>query len=203
MKRNVVVAVACFGLHACAGGGSSASAQSDGERYMKFGDLEVGADYATSMTKINRNPFVSKDHGRRWVNTYANEAALPMIFEEEGTFPVGSIIVKESFEDDSGAPSNTRGPTFVMEKRESGFNPAQNDWWYAIHWANPEGPNASADGKPLYWRTPAPKVNYCFKCHKKWLEHDAVAVAVPDDNLIRSAMEEMDDGVVEEVNEDF
>ena len=62
-------------------------------------------------------------------------------------YQVGSIIVKESFEDGGGRPAV--GPLFVMEKRSAGYSPDHGDWWYAIQRAQPVGPRAGGQG-PIY-----------------------------------------------------
>ena len=205
MRRGTIlwlgVIAACGGPAASAPGGAVAAAAQT-----EFGPLEVGADYARTFNRINREPFQSPDHGNRWVNTYANDVALPAVFADGGPFPVGSIVVKESFEDDGGKPGAARGPTFVMEKRAAGYDAEGLDWWWAIHWEEPSGRLAANVPGPIYWRGKAGKVAYCWKCHAKWSEHDGVAVGLPETNLDRpggpAPMDELGGEAVEEV-EDF
>lgn len=137
-----------------------------------FGALEVGADYATSMTRVNREPFLSPTHGRRWVNVYVNAVGL-RAYQAGEDLPVGSIVVKESFEDGGGRPDLTRrGPVFVMERRAAGYAPDRGDYWYALHWAQPTGPNARLPNgqalPPLYWRGRSARVQYCENCHSAY-----------------------------------
>jgi len=128
-----------------------------------FGPLEIGADYARYV-KLTDAPFRSLDHGDRWVEVYvsANGAAA---YEGTGEIPVGTVVVKTSWLDVDGAPSNIAGPIFVMEKRAPGYAPAHGDWWYAIHWANPPADDAKRFGGPIYWRGRSPRVQSCVDCH--------------------------------------
>lgn len=148
-----------------------------------FGPLEVGADYASSFFKINVQPFRSDDHGGRWVNTYVNDVGKAALFAGRGAFPIGSVVLKESFEDAGGAPSEVRGPIFVMEKHAAGYDSARGDWWWAIHWEHPTGALGKNLGGPIYWRGKSKRVSYCNDCHKKWSAQDFVAVGIPPDNL--------------------
>jgi hypothetical protein len=84
--------------------------------------------------------------------------------------PVGSIVVKESFEDGGGHPDlNQPGPVFVMERRADGYAADRGNYWYAIQWAHPTGSHARlANGQalpPIYWRGRSPRVQYCEDCH--------------------------------------
>lgn len=83
---------------------------------------------------------------------------------------MGSIVVKESFEDAGGhADPSQPGPVFVMERRAAGYAPDRADWWYAIHWAHPGGAHGRMpNGQPLapiYWRGASERVQYCEDCH--------------------------------------
>ena len=128
-----------------------------------FGALEIGADYA-SYRKLTDKPFLSLDHGNRWVDVYVNEIGFP-VYETSEAIPVGTIIVKTSVIDENGAPGTVAGPIYVMQKREKGYAPDDDDWWYAIHWASPP-----ADEKfgPLYWRGKSARVDYCANCHSSY-----------------------------------
>jgi hypothetical protein len=170
--------------------------------YALFGPLEVGADYATALTRINREPFKSSDHGGRWVNTFVSAQALPLVGQEAAVFAEGTVVVKESFADAAGKPGAVRGPVFVMQKRATGSSPASGDWWFALHW------DRSAEGEAsLYWRSPSEKVAYCYECHRGWAEHDAVAVGIGRENLapqvVTGTPAESEEVDVQEVDEEF
>ena len=146
-----------------------------------FGPLEVGADYA-SMRKLTDKPFLSLDHGNRWVEVYANElGAEPYLANHD--IPVGSIYVKTSWQNVNNAPSDIPGPTFVMQKREPGYAPDTGDWWYAIHWENPPPAEAKKFGGPMYWRGKSPRVQYCLDCHDSY--NNSLGGLVPSSILKR------------------
>jgi hypothetical protein len=128
-----------------------------------FGPLEVGADWQT-YTRVNTTSFHSPTHGGRMVDVLVNDVGLAAYQGgDDVAIPVGAIIVKTSREESGAA-----GPIFVMEKRAAGFDPDHEDWYYAIHWADPPEPWATRLGGPLYWRTPSKKADYCWECHESF-----------------------------------
>jgi len=163
--------VACGGPQTAAGGGEAMSDMDmmmskamhmDADAAAQFGPLEVGADWATYV-KMNTTPVVSETHGGRNVDTYVNRIGAAAYLDDEAEIPVGTILVKTSFEPD-GAP----GPLFVMEKRAPGYDPDNGDWYYAIHWAAPAGTWAKKLGGPIYWRSPSKRAGYCWECHENY-----------------------------------
>jgi Cytochrome P460 len=129
----------------------------------RFGPLEVAADYL-SYVRVTRKPFLSLVHANRWVHVYVNKIGSDAYVK--GTpIPVGTIIVKASWLDDRGRPSNIEGPVYIMEKRPAGYAPKHGDWYYAIRWAHPPSTAGQAYGGPIYWRGKSPKVAFCYKCH--------------------------------------
>ena len=160
----VLLVTGCGGSTATTGGATNANANATGDRESVFGPLEIGADYAT-YRKLTDEPFLSLDHGNRWVDVYVNEIGAAA-YESPTEIPVGTIIVKTSVLDEDGAPGSVAGPIFVMEKRAAGYAPDDSDWWYAIHWAAPPK-NAKMDG-PIYWRGKSPRVDYCADCHSSY-----------------------------------
>lgn len=146
-----------------------------------FGPLEVGADYA-SYRKLTDKPFLSLDHGNRWVDVYANElGAEPYLANAD--IPVGSIFVKTSWQNVDNAPSDVAGPIFVMEKRAPGYAPETGDWYYAIHWASPPPADAKKFGGPIYWRGKSRRVQYCLDCHDSY--NNSLGGLVPSSILKR------------------
>ncbi|ACY16980.1 cytochrome P460 family protein [Haliangium ochraceum] len=160
--------LACGGGHAGAPEASAPAAGDDAEPAAEaadpnttFGPLAVGADWE-SYAKLNDTPVRSGDHGGRFVDTYVNDIGAAAYKDDSAEVPVGTIVVKTSWERDGDQPSDRRGPIFVMEKRDAGFAPEHGDWYYAIHWENaPE-----RFGGQLYWQSPSPKVDYCWECHE-------------------------------------
>ena len=150
----------------CACGGSPPAAKQNADRESVFGPLEIGADFAT-YTKLTDKPFLSLDHGNRWVDVYVNAIGLAA-YDSSGPIPAGTIVVKTSVNDEHGAPGTVAGPIYVMEKRAAGYAPAEDDWWYAIHWASPPAEDAAKMGGPIYWRGKSPRVDYCADCHSSY-----------------------------------
>lgn len=137
------------------------------DQSMVYADLEVGADWQ-SYTKLNRIPAKSKTHGGRFVDTWVNAVGVSAYKDDNAEIPVGTVIVKTSWEAVDGAPSTVAGPIFVMEKRAPGYDEEHNDWYYAIHWAEPPAKWRERLGGPIYWRSPSTKVAYCFDCHESY-----------------------------------
>lgn len=131
-----------------------------------FGPLEIGADYA-AYQKLTERPFQSADHGGRWVDVYVNAVGAPA-YLSGAAMPVGSIVVKTSWQDADGAPGDVPGPVFVMEKRAPGYAPSHGDWYYAIRWADPPADARAKFGGPFYWRGKSPRVAYCWECHDSY-----------------------------------
>ena len=135
----------------------------------RYAPLDVGADYL-GYQKLTATPFQSLDHGNRWVDVYANAiGAKPYL--SGAPIPVGTIVVKTSWQDDHGRPSSVAGPIFVMEKRAAGYDPAHDDWYFAIHWANPPADQIARFGGPIYWRGKSPRAAYCWECHDLYDRH--------------------------------
>jgi hypothetical protein len=131
-----------------------------------FGPLEIGADYA-SYRRVSPAPFLSTVHGERWVEVFVNEVGADA-YLNGGAIPVGTIVVKTSWEDRDGRVSEVPGPVYVMEKRAPGYDPDNEDWWFAIHWAEPTPKQRKALGGPIYWRGKSPRAAYCSDCHSAY-----------------------------------
>lgn len=155
-------------LVACGGAGGRGSGAGGGAAdESAFGPLEIGADHE-SYRRVTDEPFLSLDHGNRWVHVYVNEVgAQPYL--DGGDIPVGTVVVKTSVQTVDGKPSDLAGPIFVMEKRAPGYAPAHGDWWYAIHWAEPPPDERAKYGGPVYWRGRSPRVAYCWECHDDYV----------------------------------
>ena len=128
------------------------------EDYAQSGD-PVAIRYI-GWLRYNRFPYRSARHGERFVNNYANDVAQAYgRFEEVGSLPPGSIVVKDSFwVSDRGAILT--GPLFLMEKMPAGFAPADGDWRYMMIEA--DGTIAGLSGGIR-----AANVKFCAECHNK------------------------------------
>ncbi len=131
-----------------------------------FAPLDVGADFA-SYHKVSTEPFLSKTHGGRFVEVYVNDVGLKA-YMSAAPFPVGSVVVKMSWEPKDGKPSDVAGPLFVMRKEVADYAPEHDDWYYAIRWETPPPEQLRLLGGPIYWRGRSQKVGYCQKCHDNY-----------------------------------
>ena len=132
-----------------------------------YGPLEKGADYK-SWTKLNTAPVKSKTHGGRYVDTYVNPEGVEAYKNDDADIPVGTVIVKPSWEAGADGPTDVAGPTFVMA-RVAGDD-GEPTWWYGFHWEKvPESWQPKLGGaSQIYWRTPSKKVDYCSGCHDNY-----------------------------------
>ncbi len=117
------------------------------------------ADSYRFWRRYNTVPYRSAQHGERYVNNYANaKADAYRYFEAAGDFPVGAVLVKDSFAVTKRGDVFS-GPLFVMEKMPSGFNLASRDWRYTMVM-----PDGSLFGMTNGVGTE--RVEFCAACHK-------------------------------------
>lgn len=166
MSRSARVRWIVLVSAACSGGSQSRQGETLA-REDAFGPLEIGADFA-SYRKVTEQPFRSLVHGNRWVDVFVNELGADA-YLGDADIPVGAVIVKQSWQNDDGRISEVAGPIYVMAKREPGYAPDHDDWYYAIHWAAPPAEDARELGGPIYWRGHSPRVAYCWRCHDNYL----------------------------------
>lgn len=74
----------------------------------------------SSWKKINKKAFLSEPHSGMLVTTFANTTAEAAIKSKQASFPVGSILVKESHANQNGKPG-MKGMIFSMEKMADGW----------------------------------------------------------------------------------
>jgi hypothetical protein len=162
-----LMSIACGGQAAPSTAAPAAGSAPAAADDAAFGPLEYGADYQ-SYTRVNKETFQSPTHGRRFVDIYVNDVGLDA-YRGESEFPVGTVIVKSSWESEGETRTDVAGPLFVMVKKEKGFDPEHSDWWYGFHWESvPEKWAAKLKAKQIYWRSPSSKVDYCWKCHDSY-----------------------------------
>jgi hypothetical protein len=119
-----------------------------------------------SWKKVNEQPVKSESHGNTLVFTYLNRKAEPAAASGKFPFPVGSVLVKEAFDDQGGKPGGM-SKLFVMEKRAKGYDAANGDWHYAV--VMPGGAVAMAgDGKA------GSPTQFCGACHRAAKVNDYV-----------------------------
>jgi hypothetical protein len=119
---------------------------------------EPGARDYPRWTRYNSAPYRSATHGERFVNNYANTAGRAYgRFEQAGTLPVGTVLVKDSFTVTADGDVFT-GPLFLMEKMPAGFNPEGRDWRYFM--VLPDGSLFGTTGGEGHAR-----MTFCQDCH--------------------------------------
>jgi hypothetical protein len=158
-------------LAACGTPASRAAAApaSDADGAATYAPLDVGADYR-SYHKVTKFSHPSRTHGGRLVDIWVNDIGYAAYIDEDAEIPAGTIIVKTSWEVKGGKRTGEAGPIFVMEKRATGYDPDHDDWYYAMHWEDvPQRWRDKVGGAQVYWRSPSPKVVYCWKCHENYL----------------------------------
>jgi hypothetical protein len=96
-------------------------------------------------------------HLDRFIQVYVNPVGEKAM-TKGGTFPVGSVIVKEKHNGDKGPALLST----VMIKREKGFNPTCGDWEFA---------SLDASGQKI---TSQGKLEFCMKCHQDVPKKDFV-----------------------------
>jgi hypothetical protein len=143
----------------------SSDAPPPADPYRVYAPLGIGVGYQ-SWKKATKHPHISPTHGKRFVEIYVNEVGYAAYTDESVVIPVGTVIVKTSWEAKGGKPTRVPGPLFIMKKMPEGYNAERNDWYYALHWeAVPARWQKRLGATQVYWRSPSKKVNYCAKCH--------------------------------------
>lgn len=95
-----------------------------------------------SWVKVNARPITGDDTGTLGRNVHQGATGFRDVYvnsvgasvatgETDGDFPVGTILVKNSFEDDGGSAGDLADIT-VMVKREAGYDPENGDWEYMM-----------------------------------------------------------------------
>ncbi|MBI4468751.1 MAG: cytochrome P460 family protein [Acidobacteria bacterium] len=87
---------------------------------MASGEVYVAATSHRGWPKVNTKPLLSKAHGGMFVTSYTNTTAQSAIRGAAASFPVGAILVKDSYANESGKPG-AKGTVFAMEKTQDGW----------------------------------------------------------------------------------
>lgn len=127
-----------------------------GEAYGKSG---VAATMAyLNWTNYSNSPYISAAHGNRLVNNYANVTAKGYgQYEEGGTMPEGSVIIKDSFAVNANGEV-VFGTLSLMEKVPSGSMPDTGDWRFTM--VMPDGKVFGTSGGEG-----SERVAFCAACH--------------------------------------
>ena len=138
----------------------------------------IVGDYRKDLVKMNSKPWNSRTHGHRWVNTYVSKEGAA-VYKNGGALLEGSLVVKESFQDEGGKPSGTSGPLYVMRKGKEADSPETHGWQYALSWDQPAPGNPEGIQMPVKWLPGDPHLASCVKCHNHFKGTDFLG-GVPD-----------------------
>lgn len=109
--------------------------------------------------RYNKAPYRSPNHGKRFVNHYANDKAASYgDFEKLTSMPVGAIVIKDSFVVTEKGHVRT-GPLFMMEKMGPRFRSRAGSWRFMM--LRPDGSVLGMTGGDR-----AGNVKFCAECHK-------------------------------------
>ena len=133
--------------------------------------LALAQDYRHNLVKMNTQPWNSRTHGHRWVNTYVSKESA-RAYRESGALPVGSLVVKESFENEGGKISTNPGPLYVMRKGDPQDSPATGGWQFAMEWDQPAPGNPEKLLAPVKWLPGNDGLNSCVRCHNHFKASD-------------------------------
>jgi hypothetical protein len=99
-------------------------------------------------------------HGEAWISIYVDDLAKSTYLSASGkTFPTCATIVKAQL---ASQTSTAVSALTVMVKLPAGYDPSNNDWWWAIYDA--EGKVAQQSGL----------LSMCSECHQSVASADFV-----------------------------
>jgi hypothetical protein len=118
----------------------------------------AGVETLLRWPRYAAHPYLSADHGGRYVMPLANAAASAFgRFQRVGRMPDGATLALVSFtvaDDGRALP----GPVYLMEKMEPGFAPALADWRYRM--ILPDGASFQTTSTPQ-----RDALRFCAGCH--------------------------------------
>jgi len=128
--------------------------------------------------RFNTVPYRSAQHGERYVNNYANDAAKAYgDYESSGSMPAGAVLVKDSFTVTQRGDVFS-GPLFMMEKMAAGFDPPRRNWRYTM--IMPDGSLfGTSKGQG------AERIGFCAACHELTGAGRDGLFYVPEDYRVR------------------
>ncbi len=97
--------------------------------------------------------YSTKAHGAAFMTTYVNDVAMATIQGKTGLMKEDSVIVKENYD------ANKALMFLTVMFKEDGYDPANNDWFYAKY-----APNGTIQVEG--------KVKGCIDCHAKVKDND-------------------------------
>lgn len=112
--------------------------------------------------------YPDNPHGYHYCHVFVSEPGANVLLSGKGTYPVGTVIIKQKFTDASG--SNTTLFT-VMEKMRKGYDTEFGDWEYSVFDSN---------GKDIQSRG---RIKSCISCHAAFSDTDYVTRAYMNSSL--------------------
>ena len=103
--------------------------------------------------------FIPSPHQGKFYHVYVTKQGEAVLEEGKGTYPEGTVVLKEKFSDADGKKTEL---FTAMVKRAKGFNPEGGDWEYFV---------ISGDAKKI---TQSGKIQSCIDCHDSYQATDYV-----------------------------
>ena len=113
-------------------------------------------------------PAFPSPHDNKFFDVYISQPGYPIILGGKGTYPEGTVILKQKYSDKS---AKTTELYTGMLKREKGFNTLGGDWEYFV---------VSGDGKKVSERG---AIQSCMQCHEMYSSTDYVTRHYPLENV--------------------
>lgn len=105
-----------------------------------------------SWTKVSNARFVSKGHGKKWVDVYVEPQFVEAYMSGGAAMPAGMRVVKAGYADEAGTKFEA---LTVMGKMPAGYDPEHGDWYYGV--LAEDGVTAKMQGK----------LETCIDCHSQ------------------------------------
>jgi len=125
-------------------------------------EVEIDVAFLQDYTnwELVKKDLASPAHNNAIKDVYVNSVGLDVFKSGTVPYPVGSIIVKENYANESGVKGSLAALT-CMVKMEPGYDPENGDWAYVN-----TGPDKAATEKG--------KVAMCSSCHAQAKDKDFV-----------------------------
>lgn len=146
------------------------------DNYARSGD-PLFVEYQT-WKRFTRLPYRSPNHGERFVNHYVNDTGKEYAkYEQAGSLPVGTIVIKDSFTVTRQGQVKT-GPLFLMEKMPAGFKSLAGSWRFMMLRADGStvGLTGGVNGQAM---------KFCAECHAKAGAAQDYLYFMPDEARLR------------------
>ena len=121
------------------------------------------ADSTAALCKIVYNTNIHEGAGDpAYCHVHVTENAKTTLLSGEGSYPVGSVIVKAKLENEKSREATLYT---VMRKREAGYDAEHGDWEYAV-----------LDGRTKRIQSRG-RIDSCIDCHQQYESTDFVTRA--------------------------